>query len=148
MGLLPCRFLTPFPHRLSRRLRNSACSLQSSGTLFSVNPDLSSFCLVVLNTSSPSDSQAVLQLIKWEIFNINIPFYGNIGVYLTGFALDSSVFWPFYPILLSDSELQHSLSVRFPRRTNCKESFLRLGRDLQWSLQPSPKALFTTEKRC
>ena len=30
---------------------------------------------------------------------------------MTGFALDSSVFWPFYPIFLSDSELQHSLKV-------------------------------------
>ena len=68
-------------------------------------------------SSRESDAQAVLQLIKWEIFNKNIPFYGNIGVYSTGYALDSSVFWPFYPILLSDSELQHSLCVRFPRRT-------------------------------
>ncbi len=86
-------------------------------SITNVNPDLSPFCIVVLNTSSPSDSQTVSQLIKWEIFNKNIPFYGNIGVYLTGFALDSSVFWPFYPILLSDSELQHSLSVRFPLRS-------------------------------
>jgi hypothetical protein len=37
--------------------------------------------------------------IKWEIFNKNIPFYGNIGVKLTCFALDSSVFLPVYPVL-------------------------------------------------
>ena len=54
-------------------------------------------------------SQAVSQLIKWQIFNKNIPFYGNIGVKLTCFALDSSVLWPFYPVLKPDHELRHSL---------------------------------------
>jgi len=53
--------------------------------------------------------QAVSQLIKWQIFNKNIPFYGNIGVKLTCFSLDSSVLWPFYPVLKPDHELRHSL---------------------------------------
>ena len=35
----------------------------------------------------------------------------------------------------------------YPRRTTFKEGLVRLGRDLQWSLQPSLKARFITEKK-
>jgi len=83
---------------------------------------------ITTRSSRESDSQAVLQLIKWEIFNKNIPFYCNIGVYSTGYALDSSVFWPFYPILLSDSELQHSLAVR---RRGCIEHDFTIGLEMR-----------------
>ena len=49
---------------------------------------------------------------------------------MTGFALDSSVFWPFYPILLSDSELQHSLGVR---RRGCIEHDFIKGLEIRTS---------------